>query len=104
MPCHIGPNIVICAAGEFTHLVEARCPWCCLGDDVVVAAFREIFGGYEAPDLVCGTCGQFWNPNPDYPLRKITEEQRDEHIALVRGMRENGIAVEQQGPLPSALT
>jgi len=87
---------VVCSLGPYSHLVEAHCPWCCLGDEVRVVAFREVFGGYESPDLVCGSCGQSWSP--DYGPRKMSEERREEGVALVAEMLARGIVV---GPSPS---
>jgi len=88
-------TVFICGGGPYTHLVKAKCCWCCLGDDREVHAFREVFGGYEEPDLICGACGQG-------PAEKPTEEQRDENVALVKRMGESGIKV-TDWPLPSAL-
>jgi hypothetical protein len=90
----------ICGPGPYTHLVVARCPWCCLGDDTTTHAFREVYGGYEAPDLICGACGQPWSD--DAGLAHPSESEREENIALVAGMASRGI-VAGPSPLPSSV-
>lgn len=84
-----GDRIVghVCGPGPYTHRVRARCPFCCLGRARTIHASREVFGGYCAPDLVCGRCGQEWSPDDARP-RVVSQEQRAKNRALVAGMRE----------------
>lgn len=91
----------ICGPGRYTHLVLARCPWCCFEGDERPHAFREVYGGYCSPDMVCGHCGQQWTGDAD-ALRRMSEDERDEGIALVREMAKAGVVV-GDFPRPSAL-
>jgi hypothetical protein len=92
---------IVCGPGGYTHLVLAHCPWCCLGDEETVNGFREVYGGYEAPDLICGTCGQYWSA--EYGPVKMTEDKRDENIGKVSAMKAAGKTV-GPWPEPSALS
>ena len=91
----------LCGPGPYTHLIKARCPWCCLGEDRTTHAFREVHGGYCAPDLMCGDCGQTWNADAEC-LRKLTEDKRDENVERVRLMLASGLSP-GPAPLPSSL-
>ena len=92
MPCVPIPGGYVCGPGEYTHLVLAPCPWCCLGEDETVHAFREVHSGYCAPDMICGTCGQEWNGDADR-LRKMREDERLEAIGRVGQMAAAGVVV-----------
>src|SRR3972149_5863941 len=81
----------ICGGGSYTHLVKAKCPGCCLKKEQTVNALREVFGGWEAPDLICGSCGQYWNA--EYGERKTSDEKREEGKALVAEISRSGIRV-----------
>jgi hypothetical protein len=89
----------LCGPGSYTHLVMAGCPWCCLGDDKTVHAFREVFGGYCGPDFVCGRCGQSWSGD-DKRLRHPSEDKREENVALVQRMSDEGVLI-TKCPLPA---
>jgi hypothetical protein len=91
-----------CEPGGYTHLVMARCPWCCLGTDEAVHAFREVHGGYSSPDMLCGQCGQAWTADDDR-LRRMAEEEREANIAKVRHLKATGHEVGPT-PLPSVLS
>ena len=86
----------ICHPGNYSHLVMASCPWCCLGEDRTMHAFREVYGGWCAPDMICGTCGQKWTADDD-SLRKMREDERLEGIGWVAQMKAAGLEV---GPVP----
>lgn len=108
MPCNPLVNAdgkvvgFMCGPGGYTHLVMAHCPFCCLGDDTTVNGFREVYGGWEAPDLICGTCGQYWSAEYG-PMGTMTEDERDENIGKVAAMKAAG-AIVGDWPRPSALS
>ncbi len=84
---------ITCGPGAYRHLVMAACPWCCLGQAQTVHAYREVYGGWCSPDLVCGSCGQYYSE--DYGVMR--EEKRDKNVEMVKEMQAVGIAV---GPVP----
>lgn len=96
---HVGRSVSgsICGPGDYTHLVEVRCPWCCVQREMTVCAFREVFGGYAGPDFICGTCGYEWSADSDKPMRAMKEEQREANIAKVAAMKKAGTVT---GPIP----
>jgi hypothetical protein len=81
MTCHIGDGIIICTGLGAWHVAQLACPWCCLGDAMVRCLTTPIHSGYCGFDSICGSCGQRWSS--DEPLRKMSEEQREENIAWV---------------------
>jgi len=90
---------IACGPGGYSHLVMASCPFCCLGDDQQIHAFREVHSGYSAPDLICGSCGQYHSEDFEGDNPKMSEDQREENKAKVADMQARGIAV---GDWPSA--
>ena len=92
----------VCGPGAYSYLVMAQCPWCCLGEDQTIHGFREVHGGYCAPDMICGSCGQYWSHDDDRPLRGTDEDLRDENLAKVEALRAAGKTVGPY-PIPAAL-
>lgn len=88
----------LCGPGGYKHLVMAKCPWCCLGQETRVHAFREVFGGWESPDLLCGECGQY---HTDDHAPKLKDEDREENKAKVQALQDAGVQV-GPWPMPSA--
>ena len=86
----------ICGPGRYSHLVMARCPWCCLGNDESIHATRLVYGGYCAPDMLCGSCGQYWTADHDR-LPKMSEDDRSKNILTINAMERSGIKI---GPFP----
>jgi hypothetical protein len=82
--------LFVCGPGPYTRLAWAWCPWCCgdaFPEALRVHAWRQVFSGYCAPDLVCGACGQYHCPDEDR-LHRMREAERDENIELVRKLVE----------------
>lgn len=88
MTCHFGPGIVICdgVTGDWTP-TRAFCPWCCcMEGETVPAASREVYGGYCAPDMICGECGHRWSWDMNDPRRDTPDEKREANIATVKAL------------------
>lgn len=98
MPCYPlvdsdGKSVgFICGPGPYRNLVEAWCPWCCFEGDLRVHAMRQVYSGWCAPDMICGTCGQKWTGDDDR-LRPMKEDKRDENVAFVAALVASGIVV-----------
>lgn len=89
MTCRHGPGIVICdGITSDWRLTRAFCPWCCcMEGETVAAASREVYGGYCAPDLICGECGHYWNLEADDPFKNTPDERREKNIATIKALR-----------------
>ena len=95
MPCvpmrvktQIGAKTVgiVCGPGEYSHLVRACCPWCCLWPAKTIHGTRLVHGGYCAPDMICGRCGQYWTAE-DAGRQPTDSDSRKRNCATVRAMK-----------------
>lgn len=91
---------IVCYSGPYTHLVYAKCPWCCLGSARTIHAFRFVHSGWCAPDMVCGRCGQVWSYDDEGKVRRTKDHERNRRI--VREMRKT-IKPSRLMPIPPDL-
>lgn len=71
-------------SGSYTHLVKARCPWCCVATARTIHGVRLVSDGWVAPDMACGRCGQYWTYDDDRTFTRRTSkvEQRENRAAV----------------------
>jgi len=102
MSCTRFGNVIACGPGRYRYLVRASCPWCCLQKAQTVHAFRHVFSGWAAPDLVCGRCGQQWSADME-TLKSTGNYSREENRLMVRGMKRR-LTVRRRFPPPPGMT